>query len=199
MSGLDSPSFFISQLPVPPARVLEVGCGTGDLALALSGVGHDVLAIDPVAPVGSIFRRTSLEELDDAGPFDAVVASLSLHHVHDLEAALDKIAALAPLVVIEEFAWERFDENTADWYERQRRVLVSQAPPAAGWHEAHAGLHTGRMVRGALESRFEERHFEWIPYLHRYLGGPSTETLESGLIAARAIRALGFRYVGLRR
>ncbi len=60
----------------------------------MADAGYDVVAIDPDAPDGEIFRRTTIEAFDDPGPFDAVVASLSLHHVHDLGAALDKLVRL---------------------------------------------------------------------------------------------------------
>ena len=88
------------------------------LALALAADGYDVVAVDPKAPEGAIFRRTTIEELGDEGPFDAAVASLSLHHVHDLGAALDKVRSLmrpgAPFLV-REFAWDLVDEPTARW------------------------------------------------------------------------------------
>jgi 2-polyprenyl-3-methyl-5-hydroxy-6-metoxy-1,4-benzoquinol methylase len=55
--------------------VLEVGCGRGDLALAIARSGHDVVAIDPRAPAGHIFRAVTLEDLTDPAPFDAVAAN----------------------------------------------------------------------------------------------------------------------------
>ena len=85
-----------SHIPEPPARVLEVGCGKGDLALALAERGFDVTAIDPKAPDGPIFRQVRLEDFSDEHGFDAVVASLSLHHIHDLGHALDTIAVASP-------------------------------------------------------------------------------------------------------
>lgn len=51
-----------------PARVLEVGCGRGDLARAIAEAGHEVVAIDPHAPAGDLFRATSLEEFADPEP-----------------------------------------------------------------------------------------------------------------------------------
>ncbi|MGI8421947.1 MAG: class I SAM-dependent methyltransferase, partial [Gaiellaceae bacterium] len=104
MEGLNE--WVLAELPATPVRVLEIGCGAGSLARALDAAGHGVLAIDPVAPEGPIFRQLSLEELRDAGSFDAVVASLSLHHIHDLRAAVDRIAALAPLLLVNEFGWD---------------------------------------------------------------------------------------------
>jgi SAM-dependent methyltransferase len=139
--------FVLSQLPAPPRRVLEVGCGAGELARTLADAGHDVVAIDPEAPEGPIFRRVSIEKLDDPGPFDAVVASLSLHHVRDLGAALDKLVRLleGPLI-LNEFAWDRREPMTTEW------------------EEEHRGLHGYGAMRAELDSRFEEQFFEWLPY-----------------------------------
>ena len=195
--------FVLAQLPRPPARVLEVGCGEGALARAIADAGYDVVAIDPKAPVGPIFRQMTIGELAEE-PFDAAVAVRSLHHVHDLEAALAKIARLAPLLVIEEFAWDRLDDETADWYEGQRRALAAAgAEPEElsreSWVREHEDLHGLERLRRALEANFHTRSFTWEPYLYRYLGGVATEALERTLIDVDAIRALGFRYVGERR
>jgi SAM-dependent methyltransferase len=139
--------FVLSQLPPPPRRVLEVGCGQGELARALAEAGYDVLAIDPEAPDGEIFRKTTIEELDEPGPFDAVVASLSLHHVHDLGAALDKLRRLsAGPLILNEHAWDRLEPMTPEW------------------EAEHEGLHGYGVMRAELDARFEEQFFEWRPY-----------------------------------
>jgi SAM-dependent methyltransferase len=139
--------FVLSQLPPAPARVLEVGCGKGELARALAGDGYDVVAIDPEAPDGPIFRRTTIEDFEDDGSFDAVVASLALHHVEDLGGALGKLAGMlhGPLI-LNEHAWDRLEPMTAEW------------------EEEHAGLHGYAAMRTELDERFEERFFEWRPY-----------------------------------
>ena len=54
--------FVLEQVGASPARVLEVGCGEGELARALARAGHFVTAIDPRAPEGNIFQRVRLEE-----------------------------------------------------------------------------------------------------------------------------------------
>jgi SAM-dependent methyltransferase len=186
-----------SQLPPPPARVLEVGCGAGELARALAAEGHDVLAIDPVAPEGEIFRRTTIEALEDPGPFAAVVASRALHHVDDLDAALAKIARLSPLLVLDEFAWDRLDEATARWYEEHRDRSDMPPPPVAEWRSRHGHLHGFDALRAALARHFAERTFSLVPYLYRYMHLPELEAVEAELIERGTIRALAFRYVGV--
>jgi SAM-dependent methyltransferase len=203
--------FARDQLPGPPARVLEVGCGRrGTLTLELADAGYDVTGIDPAAPVGERFRRLKLEDLDaDDGPFDAVVASNSLHHVGDLDLALDRIVELlAPrgLLVLDEHAWDQLDLPTAEWYYARWRELgeagkMGPAPPSLGrccgdWHDEHVGLHGYAAMRHALDPRFEQRVFAPIPYLYRLLGKPAAAIEEDELIAAGTIKATGFRYVG---
>lgn len=185
--------------------MLEVGCGDGDLARGLAATGYDVTAIDPVAPEGPIFRRIKLEDLEEDATFDAVVASQSFHHMANLDQNLDRVAQLLGedgRFILDEFAWERLDEPTADWYEGQRRVLVAalpdrHAPTAEEWLDHHADIHRSETVHAALAARFEELAFERVPYLWRYLGGPATAELEESLIGSGAIQALGFRFVGI--
>ena len=191
--------FVLSQLDRTPSRVLEIGCGDGQAALALAAAGHDVTAIDPVAPEGPIFERVTLEEFDPSAPFDVVVASLSLHHVPDLELAVDKIAQLAPLLVVEEFAWDHFDERTARWYLAHLDGPSKSAQQCLrDWQDEHDGLHGYETLRTAFDRRFREQLFAWRPYLHRYPGVRADQKSEQAMIDAEAVNALGFRYVGTR-
>jgi hypothetical protein len=191
--------FVLSRLPRAPARVLEVGCGVeGGVTPALAACGYDVLGIDPDAPEGPLFRSVTLEDLDDPGPFAAVVASRVLHHVDPLGPGLDKLARLAPLLLVDEFAPERIDEPTREWYEAQHRRLLDPLGPGdlREWAARHPDLHPSHVVLSELEARFDTRHLEWRPYLYRWLGDPASEEPERNLIDAGAIRAVGFRYAG---
>jgi SAM-dependent methyltransferase len=188
---VDVAAFVLTQLPPAPARVLEVGCGDGALARRLDKQGYEVLAIDPEPPDGPLFRRTTIEELEELEPVAAVVASRSLHHVSDLSVALDKIAGLLPaggLVVIDDFGWERLDDASAN------EVGIAHEE----WREEHDQLHTAQAMLTELDARFTRRSFSWEPYLHREARQVLTEDVERELIERNQLSAIGFRYVGNR-
>jgi SAM-dependent methyltransferase len=201
---VDVAAFVEAQLPAPPARVLEVGCGSGNLARALAAVGYRVVAIDPRAPVGDIFESVSLEEFGGTGPFEAVVANRALHHIPNLPRALDRIArllAVGGLLIVHEHAWERMDEPTASWYLERRGAVDPDAPRSVeqcltDWAADHAGLHGYADMRAELDRRFDERFFAWTPYLYGELGGREVEPEERALIDSGTIQATGFYYVG---
>lgn len=205
-------AFLRAQLPDPPAGVLEIGCGDGELAFALAAAGYRVTAVDPRAPRGEIFRQVRFEDLEAPDAFDAVVASLSLHHVHDLGAALDRVAALlvpGGRLILDEFAIERIAGPTARWYFHLRQSLAAAgvtdalSDDAEHWHERWAAVrhevHSSVVLQAALEERFEARFLAWRPYLYSYGLHDLLEPLERRLIEDGAIEATGFRYVGERR
>ena len=95
----------------PGESVLDVGCGSGALALPLARAGHDVVALDFSAGMLEVLRRRASEDglrnvrtihagWDDdwraagVGGADVVIASRSLD-VRDLRAALQKLDAFA--------------------------------------------------------------------------------------------------------
>jgi SAM-dependent methyltransferase len=165
--------------------VLEVGCGRGELAFALDAAGYEVVAVDPEAPEGAIFRRTTIEDFEEPGSFDAVVAAFSLHHVEDLDLVLDKLRGLLDgVLIVDEFGWDLLDEPTARQYELDMDE----------WQAEHADLHGFEALHIGLDARFAERRFAWGPYFSRHLDADEDE--ERQLIAAGEIRPLGFRFVG---
>jgi SAM-dependent methyltransferase len=200
---VDILEFVRVQLPPVPSRILEVGCGDGRLAWALDELGHQLVAIDPAAPDGAIFQTVSLEEFADPARFDAVVASRSLHHVHNLAGGLSKLQRLllpGGRLIVVEHAFDRLDARTARWYLEKRRAKDPRAPNSlqaclAEWEADHAGLHGYAAMRRELDRRFTERWFAWTPTLYLELGG-ELEQKELGLIEARSIQATGFLYVG---
>jgi SAM-dependent methyltransferase len=105
--------WLLDGLP-PGGRVLDVGTGTGTLALAARTDGHEVVAVEP-DPEMAALARDALGEvvvgglpdlpLPDAA-FDAVVASFVLNHVDDPRAAAADLARVgAPGAVVRATIW----------------------------------------------------------------------------------------------
>jgi hypothetical protein len=199
----DFRTFVLDQLPPPPLRILEVGCGReGGLVEPLTASGYEVLGVDPHAPEGARFVQSTFQELD--GEWDAVIAGRVLHHVNPLGEGLDLLASFAPLLVVDEFASDRIDSQAQDWYEGQHRMLRASGAEPNGpadldeWRVRHPGLHPHDVLLAGLRARYDERVLEWVPYLSRWLGGPSSEPLEQTLIDAELIPAIGYRWAGVR-
>jgi SAM-dependent methyltransferase len=212
--------FVSGQLPPAPVTVLEVGCGTlGGFVPALREGGYQAIGVDPEAPEGSHYQRIEFERYDPPRPVDCVVASLSLHHVADLDVALDRLQdLLAPggTLVVVEWAWERFDEPTARW------GFARLAPPSPGaepgWLHKHQQrwsasgqswdgylrdwataerLHPAETILRRLDTRFIRRHTADAPYLFADLADTS-EAEEQAAIDAGQIQPVGIRYTATR-
>lgn len=196
-------TFVLNQLPPAPRRVLEIGCGReGGVVEQLVAAGYDATGVDPEAPEGERYVRSRFQELD--GEWDAVVAGRVLHHVHPLDGGLDQLASFAPLIVVNEFAWDRIDAAARDWYEGQHRMLRASGAEPKGpadleeWRWRHPDLHPHDAVLAALRSRYDELAFEWLPYLWQWLGGPGSMELEQTLVDAELVPAIGYRWAGSR-
>ena len=208
--------FVQEQLPPAPSSVLEIGCGTlGGFVPVLRGAGYQAVGVDPNAPEGPDYRRIEFERHQPPRPVDGVVASLALHHVADLDEALDRLRDLlvpGGVLVVVEWSWERFDEATARW------GFARLAPPAPGaepgWLPRHQeqwsasgqpwdrylrgwaeqeGLHPGEQILRGLDARFTRRFHAEHPYLFAHLAATS-EAEEQAAIDAGEIRAVGTRY-----
>jgi len=212
--------FVRGQLAPAPATVLEVGCGTlGGLVPALLDGGYRAVGVDPEAPEGPDYQRIEFERYEPPRPVDCVVASLSLHHVADPEEVLNRLKdQLVPggVLVVVEWAWERFDEATARWC--FARLASPNSGAAPGWlHKAQErwaasgrpwddflwawateeGLHPGEDIVRGLDARFHRQLYVEGPYLFPDLADTS-EGQEQAAIDAGLIRAGGIRYAATR-
>jgi SAM-dependent methyltransferase len=202
-----------SWLPPPPATVVELGCGSlGGFVPALAADGYDAVGIDPAAPEGPEYRQAEFERAELPPQPDAVVASLSLHHVAEPGAVLDKVAGAlgaGGIVIVVEWNWEAFDERTARWcLQRQvqpdgwmRRRLDAWAdsgeawePAFRGWAVEH-GLNSAGTLVAELDRRFERVLHRTGPYMFAELAGTSVSD-EQRAIDAGEIQPMRIDYVG---
>ena len=159
--------FLERHLPQSPSRVLEVGCGNGDVSIALAVRGYDVTGLDAALPEpapphaaatvpDSRIRWVEADFLfyEEEAPYDAVLFIRSLHHMAPVGKALTRAAAfLRPggRFLAEEFAFDRVNIQTARWYYDLEAVLASAGllppphptlrevrNPLARWRQEHA-------------------------------------------------------------
>jgi SAM-dependent methyltransferase len=210
--------FVRSWIPAAPARVVEIGCGPlGGFVPMLESAGYQVTGVDPEAPAGPSYRKVEFERSELSGPVDAVVACTSLHHVADLGVVLDLVnTVLVPggVVVMVEWARERFDEATARWCfarlpgseqdhnwldHRYAEWQQSGQPWDAylrSWADAE-GMHAGQDILDELDARFDSQPVIYGPFLFSDLAD-TTEADEQAAIDAGLIQATRIQYVGRR-
>jgi 2-polyprenyl-3-methyl-5-hydroxy-6-metoxy-1,4-benzoquinol methylase len=200
MIAADVRAFARANLTPPPARVLEVGAGEGDLARALRLAGYEVLAIDP-EPRGEDVQAIALHDLDEPpGSFDAAVAVVSLHHVDPLEASCARLAELlrpGATLVVDEIDVAAYDERAASWWLQQRRALGAETDRTVA--ELHHHLHPLERIFGALDGGFDVGSPVRGAYLYRWYLNESLRAAEEDLIARGKLPAVGARLVAHRR
>ena len=83
-------------------RVLDIGCGEGQVARRIAGLGAQVVGLDPTPSQiavardragGPVYARARAEALPcRSAAFDAVVLCLAIEHVDEFETALREVA-----------------------------------------------------------------------------------------------------------
>jgi SAM-dependent methyltransferase len=171
-------------LPEPPARVLDVPCGDGRIALPLERAGYDVTGVD-IERQDPRFVQGDLRALPDLGTFDAVLSwgnSFGYTTPPETQQALNGFkAALAPggrlilesLTVAEGFLTSAFREQASytfggitmaatNTYNPLKSRLESdwRFTDEAGNEERASGAHhvhtTGEVVRMLEAAGFTE-------------------------------------------
>ncbi len=181
-------------LPGGRRRILEVGCGTGDLAARLSQDGYAVVAVDSDPDAVTAARRLGVDarvaiwpEFGD-GNFDAVLFTRSLHHIHPLDQSVQHAGDMlrdGGHIIVEDFAYESADEKTLRWFASAVRLLeatgslaasdeflktvLSKTETLTAWRQNHEReLHTAVEIGAQLEKTFGRAIREAAAYYFRY-------------------------------
>ena len=117
--------FLISRLPVG-AKVLEVGCGEGQIACELLQRGYHVMGLDSDSEAiaraqarGVRAVVASWPKFDSSFSFDAIAFTRSLHHINPLRQAIARARELLNpngFLLIEDFALDEVNEATVAWF-----------------------------------------------------------------------------------
>jgi len=185
-------AFLDAHLGPRPLRVLEVGCGAGEVAAALLERGHTLLALEADTASAERARARGVDVCAarfpeggvPPGPFDAVFLGRVLHHLPALDAALDALHACLSrggVLCVEDYAWERVERPTAAWVQSLLADLAARGgrpqddwdlarDPLAAWvaRTGDEGLHSAATMEHALARRFELAHVEDAPYAYRW-------------------------------
>jgi SAM-dependent methyltransferase len=197
-------AFIKRSLPAGTRRVLEIGCGSGELAASLFRDGVSLTAIDNDANfiaaaqgLGVDARIAAWPDFED-GQFDAVLFTRSLHHMHPLDKAVQRAAdslVIGGRLIVEDFAYETADEKTLQWFadvidrldgagllvkgDDFLSVLRSKTEMVKRWRENHeSGLHTAAKVFAEIRRVFGETQCEEAPYYFRYLSRAIVSTAD---------------------
>lgn len=126
--------------PVAGLRVLDIGCGNGDLCARLLTLGADMTGIDlsnaMLAVAASRTRgnaalvRADIVDWRASAPFDLAVSQFGLMFFADPVAAFAAIAAnLRPRARLVFTCWRGIAEN--DWAATPMKAIADLLPPAA--------------------------------------------------------------------
>jgi len=184
-------------LPSKGVRILEVGCGAGELASRLLKDGYAVVAIDSDRDSIAVAQRLGVDariatwpDFDD-GQFDAVLFTRSLHHIHPLDESVERAAeslAEGGRIIVEDFAYESADEKTLRWFYSAIRLLEAtgllvvsdeslekillKTETLNAWRQNHEhDLHTAAEIGAQLEKMFSRVLKENAAYYFRYIAG----------------------------
>jgi len=181
-------------LPSAAGRILEVGCGTGELAACLSKEGYAVVAIDSDRDSVSAAQRLGVDARIamwpdfNGGQFDAVLFTRSLHHIHRLDESVGRAAeslAKGGRMIVEDFAYDSVDEKTLRWFRSAIRLVeaagllrgdeflekvLSKTETLNAWRQNHEHeLHRAADIGAQLEKIFRRVIKENAPYYFRYI------------------------------
>jgi SAM-dependent methyltransferase len=151
-------SSVIAANPKPGARILDVGCGGGQLVRTLRRFGYEAYGTDPFLKAKLPYLRNSLlEDIDDE--WDLIMFHHSLEHMQNhaetLRCARSKLAPGGVCLVripVATWAWEHYGR---DWVQLDApRHFVIHTPKSFLLTAESAGFQTIRVIFDSNEFQF---------------------------------------------
>ena len=197
--------FITANVPAN-ATILEIGCGEGHLARRLQASGFAVTAIDANADAVAAARAKGVNAHEahwptfECEPVDVVIFTRSLHHIHELDEAINSAHTTlreGGVLLVEDFAFNEADATTMNWFaERLRAAPLAAAlkPPADSFiadvmaaknletvweHHHHHDLHDVASMAKSIEEVFGSSETLNAAYLYRYLISCLEETTDA--------------------
>ena len=179
-SRLERFTLRLSELSPPPARILDLGCGTGDMAAALGHLGYHVTACDIAEKMIDIARGTHAGSAVEwislnpdwrvlpfaDGSFDGVVASSVFEYLINVQQVATELSrVLRPegillLTVPNPFSYVRRLEG---WFRKMlsshRLLLLLNKVGYVGSYATYLLLSRNRFSGDGWHSVFSSAHF----------------------------------------
>lgn len=134
----------LAQEGPPPARVLDLGCGTGLLAVGLAALGHRVVGLDASpemialargrATAGTEFAVQDMAEAAWAHPFELVTCTFDAFNYLLTEARVERFL-LAVVHLLVPRGLLVFDANTARLYAAHHRGTLARQVGAEAFQQ----------------------------------------------------------------
>lgn len=180
---------FLQRLPsIAGARVLDLGCGAGQLTLHLAEAGAaEVIGVDlsewMLADAQRLrshptvtYRRVAMDDLEfPPDRFELVVSSLAFHYVADLADLLGRIGR-----------WLRPGGHLV--FSIEHPVFLARAADDGWIRDEHGSPLSWTIDRYAEEGRREQHWFrEGVRKYHRTLAALLNGVIEAGLVHERLV------------
>lgn len=197
--GAEQTLAFVRTVAQPGATILEAGCGNGILASHLSEAGFHVTAIDnskkaveASRAIGVAAEYVDFLEYENDNAFDIVLFSRALHHMHPIDAVVEKAASFLTRkgrLLLEDVGAELIDVASAAWFYGLKSVMQASkeasalrgpaledgnipVDPLGSWKQHHFVKHNlaeSSAMRTAVKKKFQILDEHAVPYLYRYL------------------------------
>lgn len=141
--------FYRARLPDPPCRILDIGCGTGSLALDLASEGYAVTGVDPAPEMIAAARAKPgadkvkwvtglVSDLDEALRFEAaIMTGHAFQCLLDDEQVLALFRGISSRLTREGSFWFETRNPLAKAWERWIPENVKPPTKLGGRHQVH--------------------------------------------------------------